>query len=138
MHVHPTVFGMLLRVGREYGSPPVRIPRDPAAPWWLVPWLRSMAARARRAGVAHNDYVGGMDATGRMGRDQVLALLRDLRPGVTELYFHAATGRWDGIDRALTRYALEDELAALLDPAVAAAVRAPGIEATTFADLAAR
>jgi hopanoid biosynthesis associated protein HpnK len=123
MHVHPTVFGLLLRVGRDYGSPPIRIPRDPAAPWWLVPWLALMAVRARAAGVAHNDYVGGLADTGRMGRDRVLALLGALRPGVTELYFHPA---------------LADDFAALIDPDVIAAVRGPGIEPLGFADLGAR
>jgi hopanoid biosynthesis associated protein HpnK len=137
MHVHPTVFGLVLRIGREYGSPPVRIPREPGAPWWLRPWLALMSARARRAGVAHNRYVLGMHDTGRMDRDRVLAHLRALPSGVTEMYFHAATAHWDGIDSGLAGYALEDEFAALVDPAVAEAVRALGIEATTFAALGA-
>jgi hopanoid biosynthesis associated protein HpnK len=136
MHVHPTVFGIMLRVAREYGAPPIRIPREPSAPWWLVPWLALMSARARAAGVAHNRYVLGMNATGAMRRDRVLAYLRALPPGVTELYFHAATGRWNGIDPALGSYALEDEFAALIDPDVVAAVRSPEIESITFADLA--
>jgi len=122
MHVHPTVFGMMLRVGREYGDPPIRIPREPSAPWWLAPWLALMSARARAAGVAHNDYVRGMDDTGAMDRDRVLAHLRTLPPGVTELYFHPAIG--------------EHEFAALIDPAVAAAVREGDLASITFADLA--
>jgi hypothetical protein len=73
-----------------------------------------------------------------MRSERVLAHLRALPPGVTELYFHAATERWDGIDPVLSRYALEDEFAALIDPAVAAAARTPGVEAITFADLDAR
>jgi hopanoid biosynthesis associated protein HpnK len=137
MHVHPTVFGLLLRVGRDYGSPPIRIPREPHAAWWLVPWLAVMAAQARRAGVAHNAYVYGLRDTGRMNRARVLALLQRLPVGVTEMYFHPATGRWPGIDPVLAGYDLEAEFAALIDPDVAAAVRAPGIEAITFADLAA-
>jgi hopanoid biosynthesis associated protein HpnK len=136
MHVHPTVFGMLLRIGREYGAPPIRIPREPSAPWWLLPWLALMSARARAAGVAHNRYILGMHDTGAMRRERLLAHLRALPPGVTELYFHAATAHWDGIDPALAHYALEEEFAALIDPEVVAAVRAPQIAALTFADLA--
>ena len=112
MHVHPTVFGMLLRIGREYGSPPVRIPREPRAPGWLRPWLALMGARARAAGVAHNRYVLGMHDTGAMRSEHVIAHLRTLPPGVTELYFHAATERWDGIDPALAGYALEEDCGA--------------------------
>jgi chitin disaccharide deacetylase len=137
MHVHPTVFGIVLRVAQEYGAPPIRIPREPSAPWWLAPWLGSMMARARAAGVAHNDYVLGMHDTGAMRRDRVLAHLRALPAGVTELYFHAATEPWDGIDPVLGGYALAEELAALIDPAVAAALQAPGIEPITFADVTA-
>jgi hopanoid biosynthesis associated protein HpnK len=136
MHVHPTVFGIVLRVARAYGAPPIRIPREPSAPWWLVPWLALMSARARAAGVASNRYVLGMHDTGAMRRDRVLAHLRALPPGVTELYFHAATARWAGIDPVLGSYALEDEFAALIDPDVVAAVRSPEIESITFADLA--
>ncbi len=136
MHVHPTVFGMLLRIGRKYGAPPIRIPREPSAPWWLQPWLVLMSARARAAGVPHNRYILGMHDTGAMRRERLLAHLRALPPGVTELYFHAATARWEEIDPDLSGYALEEEFAALIDPDVVAAVRAPEIGAITFADLA--
>jgi hypothetical protein len=62
--------------------------------------------------------------------------LRALPPGVTELYFHAATAHWEGIDPALSGYALEEEFAALIDPDVVAAVRAPEVASITFGDLA--
>lgn len=139
MHVHPTVFGLLLKVGREYGSPPVRIPYEPGAPWWLTPWFALMGARAKAAGVAANRYVFGFTDTGRMDRDRVLALLRRLpADGVTEMYFHPSTGRWEGIDPELASARLEDEFAALVDAEVIAAARAPGIESTTFSALTAR
>jgi hypothetical protein len=77
-----------------------------------------------------------MHDTGAMRRERLLAHLRALPPGVTELYFHAATAHWDGIDPDLARYALEDEFAALIDPEVIAAVRTPEIASITFADLA--
>ena len=58
-----------------------------------------------------------------------------LQPGVTEIFFHAATGRWDGIAPALADYQLEDELAALVDPEVARVLRAPGTVTIPFAGL---
>ena len=68
---------------------------------------------------------------------RVRALLEQLQPGVTEIFFHAATRRWDGIAPALNAYQLEAELDALVDPGVAHALRAPGITTTSFASLAA-
>ena len=34
MHVHPTVFGILMKVARDYGRPPMRIPFEPFGPSW--------------------------------------------------------------------------------------------------------
>lgn len=153
MHVHPTVFGLLLRIGREYGNPPLRIPREPFLPSWratqrdlrarlasallLAPWFGWMTLRARMAGVAHNDFVFGFNDTGRMTRERVIAFLRALPPGASEFYFHVAVRHWAGMDRELEPYALEEEFAALIDPAVAATLRDEAIASIGFADLAA-
>jgi hopanoid biosynthesis associated protein HpnK len=121
LHVHPTIFGLVLRSARAHGAPPVRIPREAGAPWWLVPWLGLMARRARRAGIATNDRVVGMRDSGRMTPARLLAQLRALEPGVTEAYLHPGSA--------------PDDLAALLDPAVSALLRESAIERVTFAEL---
>ena len=151
LHLHPTVFGIIVKVAREYGNPPMRIPYEPFAPSWratrdarglrfanaflLAPWLALMRARLRRAHIAHNDRVFGLSDVGRMTPERVLALLGELRPGVTEVFFHAATRRWPGIAPALATYRLEDELAALTSPDVARVLHAPGVETIAFSDL---
>lgn len=152
MHVHPTVYGIVLRVAREYGSPPVRIPREPFGPSWraahenvrgrlgnavlLAPLFFLMRERARRAGIPHNDYVFGLNDTGAMRAPRVRALLDNLPPGVTEMYFHVATGPWLGMDPGLQTYALREELDALTDPGVIDRVRSGVVRTTTYADLA--
>lgn len=154
MHLHPTVLGIVLKVARAYGRPPVRVPWEPFGPSWratrdarglrlanavlLAPWLGLMKARLRAARVPHNDRVLGLSDVGRMTPERVLALLSELRPGVTEIFFHPATRRWDGIAPDLRDYALEEELAALLSPKVARALRAPGTATIAFADVARR
>ena len=66
LHVHPTVFDLIVKVARDYGSPPMRLPYEPFAGSWrsgrdrvasrlghaylLAPWLRSMKQRMQRAG----------------------------------------------------------------------------------------
>ena len=87
----------------------------------LAPFLAIMRARARKAGVGSNEYVFGLNDTGHMTSDVVLALLRELPRGAHEMYFHPAT---DG-PRA-------GELATLLDPAVARALDEAGIERIAF------
>ncbi len=153
MHLHPTVFGIIVKVAREYGRPPMRIPFEPFAASWrathdsrglrfanaylLAPWLLLMKMRLRAAGIAHNDRVFGLGDSGRMTPARVLALLDELRPGVTEVFFHPATRRWDEISSDLQSYRLEDELAALVSPDVARALHKPGVQTIAFSDLAA-
>ncbi|MEA2666774.1 MAG: hypothetical protein QOI11_3718 [Candidatus Eremiobacteraeota bacterium] len=154
MHLHPTVLGIVLKVAREYGRPPMRVPWEPFGPSWrathdaralrlanavlLAPWLALLKARLRAARIPHNDRVLGLSDVGRMTPERALALLRELRPGVTEIFFHAATRRWDGISPDLRNYALEQEFAALTSPEVARALRKPGTTTIAFADLVER
>jgi hopanoid biosynthesis associated protein HpnK len=150
-HLHPTVLRLILKVARGYGRPPMRLPHEPFGASWratrenyrgrlahalfLAPFLRVVRARLRAGGVAHNDHVFGFNDTGRMTEARVLGFLRNLPDGATEMYFHAATRRWPGIARDLASYRLEDELAALLSPRVADAVRASGAEPIAFRGL---
>jgi hopanoid biosynthesis associated protein HpnK len=106
MHLHPTVFGIIVKVARAYGRPPMRIPWEPFGPSWRA---------------TH-------DARG-------LRLLGELRPGVTEIFFHAATRHWPGMTAALETYRLEDELAALTSPDVARVLRREDTETIAFGDL---
>jgi hopanoid biosynthesis associated protein HpnK len=152
-HVHPLIFGMILDIGRDYGLRAIRIPREPFLASWraerthlaarvaneafIAPWLALMRRRARRAGLACNDFVFGMNDTGQMTSDRVQRLMRGLPRGVTELYFHPAMSAWDDGMAAMPGYAFAGEFAALVDPAVAAAARAAGVERVTFSQLAA-
>ncbi len=98
--------------------------------------MHAMKARMRASGVAHNDHIFGFTETGRMTEGRVLGYLGALPSGTTEMYFHAATGRWPGIARDLESYRLEDEFAALTSPRVADAVRASGARTIAFRDVA--
>ena len=151
MHLHPTVLGIVLDVAKQYGSPPMRVPFEPFGPsyraggdlrnlrfanaYLLGPWLGILRGRLRRAGVAHNDSVFGLSDVGHMNPRRVRALLAQLPPGDTEVFFHAATGRWDGIEPALRDYELEGEFAALIDPAIAAQLDAAGVRRVPFSAL---
>ena len=150
-HLHPTLLEMLLRIGAEFGAPPVRLPREPA---WvarraggtiagpavaglLSPWLALMRRRLRLAGIAHNDYVFGMSHSGSMDEARLLEILGRLPEGVTEIYLHPAVASGSVIAASMSGYRHADELAALLSPRVRAAVAASGARTCSFRDLSA-
>ena len=83
-HIHPTIFDVLLRVGRDYGSPAIRVPDEPywfatqvggirsgAANRLILPWVAYMKLRLRAARVFHNDHLFGIAGSGGMGEDQI-------------------------------------------------------------------
>ncbi len=137
MHVHPTVFQLILRVGREYGLRAVRIPREPfGRTRTIAPWLAMMRVRARRAGLISNDYAYGVNEAGALTEERVLQILRELPDGVTEIFFHPATAAFAGADRGTEAFRWTDELAALTSPSVRDAIVRNGIQSTTYGELA--
>ena len=142
-HLHPTVLGLILKVGREFGMGAVRLPREPgvAGPGGLAltPWTALMRVRLRQAGIRCNDYLLGLSQTGVMTEPVVLALLEQAGrlPGrsVSELYFHPATrhcSEWTG---TMPDYDHRGELQALISPRVRVALERRGVELIAFSDL---
>jgi chitin disaccharide deacetylase len=137
MHVHPTVFGLILRIGREYGMRAIRIPREPfGTTRSIAPWLWLMRTRARQAGIACNDYAFGVTEAGALTEQRVLQMIEMLPDGVTEIFFHPATRAFGGADRGTERYAWEGELTALTSPLVRDAIVRKGIVSTTYGEIA--
>lgn len=150
MHLHPTVLGLMLRVGREYGLSAVRIPYEPpgasaraAGGGWLgraapalalAPWRTLLRFRLRRARIRYNDQVFGLNDSGRMQEELVLRQLDELPQGVTEMYFHVASCA--SAEQASPGPGPAGELAALTSPRVRAALARRGIELIAFEDLA--
>jgi hopanoid biosynthesis associated protein HpnK len=146
-HLHPTIAGTILKVGRDYGLKAMRVPSEPrqvlmaaepgrkVAPAYVTgPWSAAVRRRLGQAGVATADQVFGLHWSGAMTPERLLGLIQNLPEGVSEIYMHPATaGGYNG-DCPGYRYA--EELAALIDPAVIAAVRAGGVRLGGFRDLA--
>jgi hopanoid biosynthesis associated protein HpnK len=151
MHLHPTVLGLILSIGRDYGIQAVRTPYEPPLRSWratreglgrrlataafLAPWTSLVRRRLARRGLRTNDWVFGLNDTGKMTAQQVERLIRQLPDGISELYFHPATGRSPELDRSMPGYQHEGELAALLSPAVAQALRDSRALCGRFSDL---
>jgi hopanoid biosynthesis associated protein HpnK len=136
MHVHPTVFQAIVRVGREYGLRAIRIPREPFGGTKSIgPWLALMRRRARRAGLKTNDYALGVNEAGAMSGRRVLEMFDRLPDGVTEIFFHPATGAFAGADEGTERFQWREELDALTSPALKAAIERPGTRSVVYGEL---
>ena len=137
MQVHPTVGALILRIGRDHGLPRIRIPAEPPAIMAacgvpptlgaraMYAWCGVLRRQARTAGLATNDAAFGLAWTGHVTEARLLELLPKLPPGVNEVYMHPATWRDPILTGLMPRYEHQAELAALLSPAVRAALSAP-------------
>ena len=151
MHLHPTVLGLMIHVGKDFGLRAVRFPCEPPIRSWkasrkalgpklvssafLFPWMRLMKHRLRRSRIRHNDWFFGMADSGSMTLDLVLRIVSNLPEGVTELGFHPATGRCPEIDSTMPRYRHEDEYRALISQSLRRAAEAWNVHRIAFSDL---
>jgi chitin disaccharide deacetylase len=147
-HLHPTILEMVLRIGRDYGAPAVRIPAEPA--WFagrdgawaarvrgmlLMPWIGFMKSRLHAARVLHNDQIFGLADSGAMDEAKILEILARLPAGVTEIYLHPATESGAAIAASMSAYRHLEELRALLSPRVRAAIDRAGVACGGYGDL---
>jgi chitin disaccharide deacetylase len=65
-----------------------------------------------------------------------LGFLANLPEGVSEIFCHPATGVWPGMEPEARHYRVADELAALMDSAVADLIGKMRIVPTSFGALA--
>lgn len=106
MHLHPTVFNLLLPLAEQAGACGLRLPRDDL--WLSLSYDRRWAATkvlwtlifgllsrwcldhlgGRRLVIAHRVY--GLMQSGQMQEAYVVRLLRQLQAPTAELYFHPA------------------------------------------------
>lgn len=133
MHLHPTVGGLMIRIGQEFGLPAIRIPAEPPAVMAacgapvgpgdraLYHWTRLLRWRAGRLGLRMNDHCFGLAWSGHMTAERVLRLAPHLPDGLSEIYFHPAARRDAKLDALMPDYEHAAELAALCDPRVRAA-----------------
>ena len=132
-HLHPLIAAALMQAAAGAGVRCIRLPwepgalvrrADPTSPrtaeWALKPWCATLRKRALNWNLLAPDQVLGLAWSGHFTAARLLAALPLLPPGVTELYFHPATQA--GFPGSAEGYAYAEELAALTDPRVLAAL----------------
>lgn len=135
MHLHPTVMGIIAKVGREYGMKAIRFPYEPGNNFFLRLWLVLLKKKITKSGLKHNQFIFGIKDSGHMNEKTVLRILSELPEGVSEIYFHPSTQRCPEIDRTMADYEHEEELKVLLSDKIREALIRLGIETTTFGSL---
>ena len=151
-HQHPVIVDLLARLAGEYGIKAVRIPEEPPVVSWraqrrdfwkrVLGWLfsanrmRAMRRRLRAGGIASNEHVFGLFDSGRMSSERVDRFLAALPDGVSELYCHPATRRWQAVDCLPDDYLCVEEFEALASAARRERLERAGIKLIRFADLA--
>ncbi len=127
MHMHPTVAGLMIRIGREFGLKRLRVPAEPPAilkacgaspslgDYALYGWSELLRAKCRSTGLAAPDHVFGIHWSGHMTTARVARLLQNLPTGNSEIYFHPAAFPDPILQKLMPDYEHESELKTLLD-----------------------
>ena len=139
MHLHPTVFQLLLGFVEEFRITRIRLTRDPfrlnaqiAGGQWVYRCLHAgiykiLSARAARRlrdrGIRHTAFVFGLLQNARVDEDYVIKLLPRLPAADSELYSHPSLDEF------------KHEFAALVSPRVRSQIDALGIQLLRYQDL---
>ena len=148
IQMQPTVFGILMELAPRYGITTFRLTREKLTPLLLADRQRTLGKRADalifhrlsawslpqllRRGIGFTDGVKGLLNSGRMTEEYLLPLLDEQLPGRTELYFHPGCLPCPEITKRMPDYRHEEELAALVSPAVVRKVREKGIRLVNY------
>ena len=145
-HLHPVIGRLVMKIGQRYGMKALRVPCEPLRILRRVETqsssLQSLVTAGRARRLMHrarwrhlrtSDRVFGLAWSGAMTERRIAGLLANLPEGLSEIYTHPATS--NVFDGAVPGYRYVDELAALVAPAIVAAVKANGIGLTSYSDL---
>ena len=140
-HLHPSLLSIVVQLARRYRPVAVRVPWEAAVPPYrqallgatMAPWALRARRRLRGAGIVTNDALFGLYDTGALTEAAWLPIVPKIAPGLTEIYCHPALRPSTSPDEALAPSS-GDDLAALLSPAVRAALDRAGIRLTSFAE----
>ncbi|HVV01803.1 MAG TPA: hopanoid biosynthesis-associated protein HpnK [Verrucomicrobiae bacterium] len=139
LHLHPTIFRLLMDEAEAFGIRRLRLTRDPfrlnasiASGQWLYRFTHAgiytvLSATARPAlrtrGIRHTDRVFGLLQNARVDERFVHALLEKLPDGDSELYSHPSLDEF------------KHEFEALMSPRARSQIESRGIQLIRYQDL---
>lgn len=148
IHMHPSVFDILLDLMPRYGIKSFRLSCERlGVDLALAPRRRlgkmvdafifsKLAARCRprldQLGIGYAREVKGLLNSGQMTEEYLINALDILQEGITEIYFHPGCHPDDELRRWMPDYRHEEELAALTSPRVKEKVKKLGIRLLNY------
>lgn len=139
LHLHPTVLGLMIKIGKRFGMKSIRWPRGgnskSLGAAFLTPWLGLMKSRLGHHNIHHNDVLLGLDETGSLTAGALVSMIENLSEQTAELMCHPATGAWDGMDPMAKNFRHDLEYAALIDDSVAKAIQDNDVNLIAFRDI---
>lgn len=141
LHIHPTIANIVVSLAGQYTVPAIRLPyqglrtmtkKTAAMAAVMFPWVVNLKIRLQNRGIAHNREIFGLYETGAMSEETWLRLIPKLKPGITEIFCHPATG--NPADKALRKSSDRrcEELQALLSKKVKALLARENAILTSF------
>ena len=144
-HLHPTIAGLIVRIGRRFGLNAMRVPYEPASVLRQIEpeapagsslvvrlWADRLRKRLAEAGIFSPDQVFGLAWSGAITTARLKGLLKHLPDGVSEIYLHPATAADFPLAAAGYRYA--EELSALISSQAIDFAKNNAIRLGTFGD----
>lgn len=139
LHLHPTVLGLILKIGKDFEMKSIRLPKDKNAKGpgaaFLTPWLALMRLRLGKHGIRHNDVLLGLDETGHLDTKTLISLIESLSDQTAELMCHPASGPWADMDPMAQDFRHDLEFAALIDETTKRAIQDNGVNLIAYRDI---
>lgn len=142
-HLHPTIAGLILSIGKTFRMRSARLPIEPRGVLARIEpgaypaepvvdlWAGLARRRFRQAGISVPDNVFGLKWSGAVTAERLAGIIAHLPQGLSEIYLHPATGAYPG---SAPGYRYDDELAALVSPAAIKAATDETIRRGRFMD----
>lgn len=129
LHIHPAVAPVVIALAKKYSIPAVRVPHG------IFPFAPLLRRRLEKAGIACNDAIFGLSETGAMVEGAWEKIIPRIGEGITEVYTHPATATTGILKKTTPGYRHQEELEALLNPAIRGRLEKAGIVLGSFSGL---
>ena len=148
MHLHPTIFNLIIKIGYDYNLTAIRIPNEPPLnsivdnkKEFMVRYFRwiffmlftfFMKKKCKKNNIVFNDIIFGLHDTGHMNIEKLIRINPHITNGITEIYAHPATKNIHNNQIAMNNDESEAEYKALIHARTKRAIKKFDIRLSGF------
>ena len=131
MHLHPTIFDLIIEIGGDYNLTAIRIPNEPPLnsitnnrKEFIIRYLKwkffmlftlPMKKKCVKNNIIFNDVIFGFNDTGHMNIEKLVRIIPHISNGITEIYTHPSIENNYNGNSGLNNYEFEAEFNALIN-----------------------